>query len=156
MDYRNSPHIVEIFDFDILHMELNTALYILVLVLVVMFFLNKLLFQPVLRTLDNRARLVDSLREARAEHRTEIGRLGEQYQSALTRVRAEVAQVRGERNREAQQTVAAILGQARGQAQSDLEQALADLRQQSEVVRAELSKAKDSLAEQITNRMIQP
>ena len=41
MDYKASPHLVRIFDFDVLHMELNTPLYILALVLVVMFLLNR-------------------------------------------------------------------------------------------------------------------
>ena len=56
MNFRDSDHLIPIFDFDILNMQLNTPLFILALVLFVMFFMNKLLFQPVLKALSVRAR----------------------------------------------------------------------------------------------------
>ena len=50
MNFRDSEYLIPIFDFDILNMQLNTPLFILALVLLVMFLMNRLLFQPVLRT----------------------------------------------------------------------------------------------------------
>jgi F-type H+-transporting ATPase subunit b len=155
MDYKASPHLIEIFDFDILHMELNTALYILVLVLVVMFLLNRLLFQPVLRTLDNRSRLMTSLSEAAQSHRAEIARLNEDYEARLADVRAEVARLRQETSRQTHAEVDGILGQARKEAQADFQAAMDDLRQQVEAAKRELSDASQRLAEQTTNRILQ-
>ena len=155
MDYKASPHLIEIFDFDILHMELNTALYVLVLVLVVMFLLNRLLFRPVLRTLENRARLMQKLQEAAKAHREEIARLGQDYEAKLATVRAEVARVRQESHRETQAEVDAILGQARKEAQVDYQAAMDDLRLQVDVAKRELGAASKRLAERTTQRILQ-
>jgi F-type H+-transporting ATPase subunit b len=154
MNYKASPHLIEIFDFDILHMELNTALYILVLVLVVMYFLNRLLFRPVLRTLDNRAALRESLDKAAGAHRDEVASLGKDYEARLADVRAEVAQVRQESSRQTQSDVDGILSQARKAAQQDFEAAMGDLHQQVEAAKRELGDASRRLAEQTTNRIL--
>jgi F-type H+-transporting ATPase subunit b len=155
MDYKASPHLIEIFDFDILHMELNTALYILVLVLVVMYFLNRLLFRPVLRTLDNRAKLRESLEEAAKAHRDEIARLTQDYEARLAEVLAEVARVRQESSRQSHGEVDAILSRAREEAQADYQAAMEDLRLQVEAAKRELGDASRRLAEQTTNRILQ-
>jgi F-type H+-transporting ATPase subunit b len=155
MDYKSSPHLIEVFDFDILHMELNTALYILVLVLVVMFFLNKLLFQPVLRTLDNRSRLKENLRGQETERLAAITRLAEEYEARLADVRAEVARVRAESHRATQAEVTAILEQAREAAQAEFRTALDDLQEQVTAAKRELGEASRRLAEQTTNRILQ-
>lgn len=154
MDYKDSPHLIKVFDFDILHMELNTVLYILVLVLVVMFFLNKWLFKPVLRTLDNRAALIKSLGDAVESHRGKIGRLTEEYEANLAKVREEVARVRTESQREAQREVATILEVARGEAQSEFESSMTELREEVESTRKELEIQTRQLAERLAEKMI--
>jgi F-type H+-transporting ATPase subunit b len=155
MDYKASPHLIRIFDFDVLHMELNTPLYTLVLVLVVMFLMNKLLFRPVLRTLANRSKLLKSLEEAAARSRDQMGQLVRDYEAKLAEVRAEVARVRAESTRATRAEVDAILEQAHGQAQADFQAALGDLRKQVESARGELGTAAQRLAELTTNRILQ-
>ena len=154
MNYQASPHLIRFFDFDLLHMELNTPLYTLALVLVVMFLMNKLLFRPVLQTLANRAKLMQSLQNAAVGHREQMDRLNQDYESRLAEVRAEVARVRAESGRETQREVNAILEQAHKEAQADFESALADLQQQVEAAKRELSAASQRLAEQTTNRIL--
>jgi len=153
MNYKDSPHLVKIFDFDILHMELNTPLFILVLVLVVMFFMNKWLFRPVLRTLDNRAAHEKSLGDAVAGHRKEIDRLTAEYEASLVRVRGEVAQVRQDTHREIQQQVGAILEEARATAKGEFDTAMEALQGEVEQARRELGAKTQSLADQLTNRV---
>lgn len=155
MNYTQSPHLIRVFDFDVLHMELNTVLYIFVLVLVVMFLLNKLLFRPVLRTLESRARLMTELEQAQQGHREQMERLAEDYEARLADVRAEVARVRQESGRETQGEVTAILERARQEAQSEFQAAMDDLRQQIDQARQELGEASRALAEQTTHRILQ-
>ncbi len=155
MDYKQSPHLIEVFDFDILHMELNTPLFILALVLVVMFFLHRLLFRPVLRTLDNRAQTMGSLEEAAAKQHEQTRGLVEDYERQLADVRANVAQVRHEGAREAQQQMSVILEQARSEAQQELERAMGELEGEVQQARQELTAAAERLAEQATNRILQ-
>lgn len=155
MNYQDSPHLVEIFDFDILHMELNTPLYILVLVVVVLFFLQKLLFKPVLRTLDNRAKMAESLRATAEGSQAEIERLAQDYEAKLVGVRDEVARVRQESMRTAQAEVSAILEQARTDAQADFQAAMTELQQEVQQAKTALGDASRRLAEQTTNRILQ-
>ncbi len=154
MDYTQSSHLVRFFDFGVLHMELNTPLYIFVLVLVVMFFLNKWLFRPVLRTLDNRERTMESLAEAAMNARGEFARLAEDYEDSLAQVRTEVAQVRAEQNRLAQQEVAAILEDSRTQARAEFDAAMGELEGEVAQAKAGLAASSRHLAEQVTNRVV--
>ena len=154
MDYKQSPHLVEIFNFDILHLELNTPLYILGLVLVVMFFMNKWLFRPVLRTLDNRAALRASQREAAQSHGAELTRLTGEYEEHLANARAEVSRVHQESHQEARAEVTRILAEARNEAQQRFDDAIADLKRQTEQAKGELEAATRGLAEQISERLV--
>lgn len=154
MDYKDSPYLIKVFDFDILHMELNTVLFTFVLVMVVMFFLNKWLFQPVLRTLDNRTALMKTLGEAVESHRGDIGRLTEEYEANLAKVREEVARVRQESQRKAQGEVTSIMEEARREAQSDFESSMTELRGEVENARKELGSQTRQLAEQLAGKIM--
>jgi len=154
MNYKDSDYLITLFDFNIVHMELNTALFVFVLVLIVMFSLNKLIFRPVLRTLDNRKAHTDQLAENALKDRQEIERLIETYTESLERVRGEVAQVRSETRKETQQAVEAILGKARAEAQAELQQALAELEREVSETREALHRSARELADQAAKRIL--
>ena len=154
MNYKDSDYLITLFDFNIVHMELNTALFVFVLVLIVMFSLNRLLFRPVLRTLDNRKAHTDQLAENALKDRQEIERLIETYTESLERVRGEVAQVRSEARKETQQAVEAILGKARAEAQAELQQALAELEREVSETREALQRSARELADQAAKRIL--
>ena len=46
-------------DYGMLHLQLATPVVVLIILFIMIFTLNKLLFQPVLRTLDNRNAVVE-------------------------------------------------------------------------------------------------
>lgn len=152
--YLDSPHLIPVFDYDILHMELNTYLYLLVLALVVMFFLKRWLFVPIVRTLDARAALRESLDADVARHREEVVQLVAQYEEDFAKVREEVAQVRAESHRETQRAVNEVLQQARAEGQQQFDAAMEQLRGQLEETRAQVSTMAQSLAEQAANRIL--
>lgn len=152
--YLKSEYLRKVFDFGLLHMEVNTPLFILVLVLIVMLALNFLLFRPVLRTLDNRKALAETQHGAAEGAASEIARLAGQYEADLVDVRREVAQVRQEGHQSAQAESSRILSQAREAAQGDFEAAMTELRQQTEEARAELEASAAGLAGQISQRLV--
>lgn len=154
MEYTASPYLVRVFDYGILHLELNTLLYILVLVLVVMFFLNRWLFRPILRTLDRREQAMQNLQGEAREHRETIAGLTASYQENLSQVLEEVARVRAETHKESQQAVGAILERARQGAQQQFEAAMRELEAQVEQARGELRASAKTLAEQATDRIL--
>lgn len=145
---------IKVFDFGLLHMEVNTPLFILALVLVVMFALNFLLFRPVLRTLDNRKAQAAAQNGAAEGATAEIARLADQYEADLARMRNEVAQVRQEGQQAAQAEVSRILSQTREAAQADFEGSMAELRQQIGEAGTELEAAAAGLAGKISQRLV--
>lgn len=154
MDFKDSKYLVEIFDFNVLHMQLNTSLFVLALVFIVMFFLNTWLFKPVLRTMDRRRAHLDELNAAAEQHHGEIADLTREYETKLERVRAEVAQVRQEARKETQQAVEEILYKARQEADAHLRQALEALQGEIGQAREQLADAAGDLAEKAANRIV--
>ncbi|MBI4081221.1 MAG: ATP synthase F0 subunit B [Candidatus Lambdaproteobacteria bacterium] len=154
MDFRASKYLVEVFNFDVLHMQLNTSLFILGLVLIVMFLMNRWLFKPVLRTMQNRERLVVELHATSEAQRAEIGRLTQTYEEQLRQAREEVARVRQEARREAQQAVEAVLARARREAAAELAAAVAALGADVREARAQLGRSADLLAERVATRLL--
>jgi len=154
MNFKESPHLIDLFDFDVLHMQLNTPVFVLVLVLVVMFFMHRWLFRPVLETLHARG---DNLRELRRQTeagREQVARLTAEYEQHLAKAREDVAAVRAEARRDAQQAVGAILERARREAEGELGGALDELRREVEQTAATLHQQAQGLAERVTNRIL--
>ena len=154
MNFRDSEYLIPIFDFDILNMQLNTPLFIFALVLVVMFLMNRLLFQPVLNSLESRESYLSGLGESAAAQREEIRRLTADYEQKLEQVRGEVTQVRQDARKETQQAMDAILYRARQQADAELRQALSELGREVEQARGELQQAAQGLAEKAANQIL--
>ena len=154
MNFRDSDYLIPIFDFDILNMQLNTPLFILALVLVVMFLMNRLLFQPVLRTLESRESYLAGLSEGVAGQRAEIERLAADYEQKLDKVRSEVTQVRQDARKETQDAVEAVLYGARQEADAELRQALSELDKEVEQAKTELQQAAQGLAEKAANQIL--
>lgn len=154
MNFRDSDYLIPIFDFDILNLQLNTPLFILALVLFVMFFMNKLLFQPVLKALEEREGYLSGLSEGAAGQKTEFQRLTGEYEQKLEQVKGEVAQVRQEARKETQEAIDGILYKARQEADAGLRQALSELDREVEQAKSELQQAAGGLAEKAADQIL--
>jgi len=152
MDYRQ--HAFQVFDYQVLHLQLNTPLFVLALILVVMLCVNLLLFRPVLRTLDGRRGELDRLAKVTAAEKAEIAALMERYKRDLDRVRGEVETVRQQAHTASQKTQERVLEQARQDADKELQSALAVLRDEMAQARAQREHAVRQLATQTADRML--
>ena len=155
MDYTQSEYLVRIFDYGVLHLELNTALFILALFLTVTFVLNWMLFRPVLRTLDARAALVSGVREDNARKQAELDRLTREYETRMDEIRAELDKFRQEARRETGRQVEAIVGRARQDAEQRLAQVMGELDREIQRVRGEVLGGAAQLAQHITQRILE-
>ena len=116
--------------------DLTMLAIMVVLFLVMVFPVNALLFQPILKVLDER--------EARIEGtRTRAEQLEQDAQEALERYEASVLEVRGE----AEQARRSVLEEARSQALSTTGEARAEVEQQIENARSEIRASLDSARE---------
>ena len=154
MDYRASEYLIPIFDYGVLHLELNTALFILALFLVVMFLLNRLLFKPVLRTLDGRAALLTGIQADNARKAQEIAKLTGEYETRMAKIRDEVDRLRREARRESAKAAEGILAGARQAAEQNMSAALVELEREIQRARTEAMAGAKGLAGQITRRVL--
>ena len=154
MNFKASEYLIPIFDFDVLHMQLNTPIFIFILVIAVMFFMNKLLFKPVLSTLDKRTTYLQGLEKTASRQREEIGKLTGQYEERMEKAQAEVAQMRAEAHKEALEEVKAILNKAQREADGELQEALEVLNKEVEQAKQELGRMAKELAEKTADRIL--
>ena len=155
-DYRESPYLVEVFDYDILHLELNTPVYILVLVLVVMFFLHRWLFAPVLRTLDARSTRRDQLAAQRQAHLEETASLQAAYRRSQHEAREATHALRQRERQDAETAANERLSNARHQAQRTLTEVRQQIAKESTAAQRTLEAQRTELAERIVARVLAP
>lgn len=132
----------------------GSLIVVLILFLIFAFVLNRLLFKPVSRVLDERESLtVGATAEARAATR--------QYQSQLADYEASIRQARAESYRQSEQQRAQALEQrqrlieeAKQQAAEEIESAKTDIAGQAARARAALDADSRQIAEQISRTVL--
>ena len=67
-------------DYGLLHLQLATPTAVLIILFVMIVTLNKLLFQPVLRTLDNRKEVISKCQKRVIQVNEELGKLEQDFQ----------------------------------------------------------------------------
>jgi len=118
-------------DYGLLHFQLATPIMTLLMIAVMVLLLNKLLFQPVIRTLDNRKEVVNKSMSSTSQATAEIERLGKRVQEKLRAARTEVSELTQE------MTLAAK------KQKSDF------VAKESEALAAELQKGRDTLQAEV-------
>ena len=154
MDYRESPYLIEIFDFDLLHLQLNTPLFITLLVLVVLWLLNRLWFAPVLRSLDARGLLLKGWGESAERDTAESEKMLADYERRLSEVKQQLDAMRGEGLRAAEQMAEQVIAKAREAAERELAEARAEVKQQVAEVERALPQQVQWLSEQVSKRLL--
>ena len=81
-------------DYGMLHLQLATPAAVLIIIFIMIFTLNKLLFQPIIRTLDNRKEVVVKSQKRVVQVEGEVERLKQEFQQKLNEVRSEVLHLR--------------------------------------------------------------
>ena len=81
-------------DYGMLHLQLATPAAVLIIIFIMIFTLNKLLFQPIIRTLDNRKEVIVKSQKRVGQVEGEVERLKQDFQQKLNEVRTEVIHLR--------------------------------------------------------------
>ncbi len=66
-------------DYGMLHLQLATPVVVLIILFIMIFTLNKLLFQPVLRTLDNRSAVIEKSQKRAIQVSEEVEHLKQDF-----------------------------------------------------------------------------
>lgn len=144
----------EVFNFGVLHMEWPTAVFIFAVFMATMFFLNILLFQPLLRTLDAREQMMTGSDDRMGEIEKELADLQAHYKATLQQSQAENEEAHLKALKEAQAEAGQITSKARQSAAEHLESTEKEVESQ---MRAALDEAKElakGLADMIQNKVL--
>ena len=76
-------------DYGLLHLQLATPVAVMIVLFIVIYSLNKLLFQPVLRTLDNRRETIAKSQQSVIQVSEEVESLKLEFQKKLDALRTE-------------------------------------------------------------------
>ena len=113
----------QVFDFGVLHMEWPTALFIFVVFVITMFFLNTWLFQPIIQSLEARDKEVDSGHQEAKDLAGKINAAEQDYQSKLNALLGRIEVSRKEALAEAMAEAEKILSEAKEKASQTLSEA---------------------------------
>ena len=141
-------------DYGLLHLQLATPLVVLLLLLIMIFTLNKLLFQPVLRTLDNRKQVIDNSQSQVARAIEEIEKLRVEIDHKLHEARAQVMHLINEARDVGIHEKEVMIHTELEKLEEELEQNRAELQQQVTVAKAELQTVSVEIATNTAARLL--
>ena len=141
-------------DYGLLHFQLATPIVTLVIIFIVYKSLNSFLFQPVLRTIDQREKFIQDRRDRVAVLAKEIETLGEQLDQKLHVARAEVAHVMNEAYEQSHKHREETILKQRDLLEKEAHSAHDRLISETDQARATLQQLTEELSERTVDRLL--
>tara|TARA_Y100001970_G_scaffold207525_1_gene252875 strand:+ start:941 stop:1459 length:519 start_codon:yes stop_codon:yes gene_type:complete len=141
-------------DYGMLHLQLATPTAVLLVILFMIVVLNKLLFKPVLRTLDNRKETIEKSQKNILSLTDELETLENKLREKLEKVRSEVLHLRNEGHEKGIVQREAMITEKRTELQNELEKKLDELKVQIETTKNSFSKLNQELSASISKQLL--
>ena len=141
-------------DYGLLHFQLATPIVTLVIIFIVYKSLNSFLFQPVLRTIDQREKFIQDRRDRVTVLAKEIETLGEQLDQKLHVARAEVAHVMNEAYEQSHKHREETILKQRDLLEKEAHSAHERLIAETDQARATLQQLTEELSERTVDRLL--
>ncbi len=141
-------------DYGLLHLQLATPFTVLVIILLMIFALNKLLFQPVLRTLDQRKETMSGCAKQVGRLNIEIERLQQDIQNTLDEARREALHVINSGRDESLQEKNMMLGKERRTLEEEMKVQTKELQRDFESARQRFAELNVELSTLVVQRML--
>jgi F-type H+-transporting ATPase subunit b len=132
----------------------QTLLIQATMIVVLMFLLKKLIFEPYLKTIDTREEKTASTREQAGELQAKITELRTNYESSLDGARQRAASLRQELRQEGVASKEQSISAASNDANKVMGEAQAQIEAEFETARAELKNEIDGLANLVVEKVI--
>ena len=132
----------------------QTLLIQATMIVVLMFLLKKLIFDPYLKTIDTREEKTASTREEASELQVKIGELTTNYESSLDSARQRAATLRQELRQAGVSSKEESISAATSEANKVVGEAQAAIEAEFEAARAELKNEIDGLANLVAEKVI--
>ena len=131
-------------DYGLLHAQLGTPIVTAIIIFIMVLVLNKLLFQPVLRTLDNRKKIIHDSQQTVETTRDHIEKLRQEYDKQLEVARTEINRLYLTSRQDAQKKKDQFLVEARQAADTEMAKG-------QQALNKEIGAAKNQLQPMISN-----
>jgi F-type H+-transporting ATPase subunit b len=131
-----------------------SVVWVIFFVLLLTFLLNRLLFKPLLRVMEERQRAVTSARELAERSAHEARRAAAEFDRKTGEARAELYRQMDDMRRTALEERAAIMNRTRAEAESEIAAASAKLQAEAEEARRRLSTDAEVLGAAVAERIL--
>ena len=141
-------------DYGLLHLQLATPFAVLIVLFIMIYALNKLLFQPVLRTLDNRTDAIAKSEQTVIQVSEEVESLKQDFQKKLDAVRMEALHLRNTGHEEGLAERESMIQEERKTLENEIEKNVAELREEIKSTKKVFTKLNKELSASIRKQLI--
>ena len=141
-------------DYGMLHLQLATPTAVLIIIFIMIFTLNKLLFQPIIRTLDNRKEVVVKSQKRVVQVEGEVERLKEEFQQKLNEVRSEVLHLRNVGHEKGLASRESMILEERKTLQEEFESNFHELSEEIKATKTSFAKLNKELSAAISKQLL--
>ena len=141
-------------DYGLLHLQLATPFAVLIVLFIMIYALNKLLFQPVLRTLDNRTDAIAKSEQTVIQVGEEVESLKQEFQKKLDAVRMEALHLRNTGHEEGLAERESMILEERKALENEIEKNIAELEGEIKSTKKNFSKLNKELSASIRKQLI--
>ena len=141
-------------DYGLLHLQLATPFAVLIVLFIMIYALNKLLFQPVLRTLDNRTDAIAKSEQTVIQVGEEVESLKQEFQKKLDAVRMEALHLRNTGHEEGLAERESMILEERKALENEIEKNIAALEGEIKSTKKKFSKLNEELSVSIRKQLI--
>ena len=141
-------------DYGLLHLQLATPFAVLIVLFIMIYALNKLLFQPVLRTLDNRTNAIAKSEQTVIQVSEEVESLKQDFQKKLDAVRMEALHLRNTGHEEGLAERESMILEERKTLENEIEKNIAELEVEIKSTKRIFSKLNEELSASIRKQLI--
>ena len=141
-------------DYGLLHLQLATPFAVLIVLFIMIYALNKLLFQPVLLTLDNRTDAIAKSEQTVIQVSEEVESLKQDFQKKLDAVRMEALHLRNTGHEEGLAERESMILEERKTLENEIEKNIAELEGEIKSTKKKFSKLNEELSVSIRKQLI--
>ena len=141
-------------DYGLLHLQLATPFAVLIVLFIMIYALNKLLFQPVLRTLDNRTDAIAKSEQTVIQVSEEVESLKQDFQKKLDAVRMEALHLRNTGHEEGLAERESMILEERKTLENEIEKNIAELEGEIKSTKKNFSELNKELSASIRKKLI--
>lgn len=141
-------------DYGLLHLQLATPVTVLIFILVMIFALNKLLFQPVLRTLDQRRETVQGSLNKSERLSKEMELMQADFQRQLEEARKSVMEIHQSEKDDGTREREEMILKKRQELEGEMEKQSKQLQQDFALAQQKFFELTKRLSSQVSNRLL--